>query len=175
MDIGTRHLDHIKEDHLLQEENGIRMEKPKYFQRNHLNGDLVLIILSVLLDFLSRGQFVFFKYSSKKIHNIIHFSINFYSTISTEDAVFIIDGKHNEKRIAEYKNAKWTNVGQLEKRRIYTRSITFGRQTMIIDVMNPTVEIWNLEQRKKLTMFERPIGVFDRGFGVFLVPKDFCS
>ena len=104
-----------------------------------------------------------------------------YSTASTEDAVFIIGGSINGKRIAEYKNGKWTNVGELEKARYYyTRSITFGGQTMIVDGRDPTVEIWNLEQSKKLTTFERqknlviPPYEFYQAFEVFLIPKNFC-
>merc|ERR1711893_139332 len=104
-----------------------------------------------------------------------HYGIYFYSTASTEDAVFIIGGNNNGKRIAEYKNGKWTNVGELEKSRYDTRSITFGGQTMIIDPYDPTVEIWNLEQRKKLTTFERPPGEFYGGFGMFLIQKNFCT
>ena len=110
-----------------------------------------------------------------------YFSIFGYSTASTKDAVFIIGGGSDyRKRIAEYKNGKWTNVGKLEKWRSYIRSITFGGLTMIIDALDPTVEIWNLEQSKKLTTFERPKNLvrphyeFYEGFEVFLIPKNFC-
>ena len=70
---------------------------------------------------------------------------------------------NNGKTIAEYKNRKWTNVGELEKIRFQTRSITFGGQAMIFDL------------EKKLTTFERPpVDIFP-GFGVFLIQKDFCT
>ena len=68
----------------------------------------------------------------------------------------------------------------MEKRRSYIRSITFGGLTMIIDALDPTVEIWNLEQSKKLTTFERqknlviPPDEFYHAFEVFLIPKNFC-
>ena len=71
-------------------------------------------------------------------------------------------------------NGKWTNVGELDKIRFQTCSITFGGQAMIFDLGYPSVEIWNLEQRKKLTTFERPPGRFYPGRGVFLIQKDFC-
>ena len=51
---------------------------------------------------------------------------------------------------------------------------------MIIDALDPTVEIWNLEQSKKLTTFERPKNLvrppydFYQAFEVFLIPKNFC-
>ena len=42
------------------------------------------------------------------------------------------------------------------------------------DVMTP-VEIWNLEQSKKLTTFHRPYADLLTRFDVFLIQKDFCS
>ena len=98
-----------------------------------------------------------------------------YSTALTEDAVFIIGGSDSNTRIAEYKNGKWTNVGKLTNIRSYARAIPFGEKTMIIDDNDPTVEIWNLKQRKILTTFMRPPGDFRTGFGVFLIDKDFCN
>ena len=81
---------------------------------------------------------------------------------------------NNEKAIAEYKNGHWTNIGRLEKVREYTRSITFGGQTMIIssEFLFPTVEIWDLEQRNRINTFK---GFSMHDFGVFLIQKDFCN
>ena len=116
-----------------------------------------------------------------------YFSIEGYSTTSTENAVFIIGGLCNGSNIAEYKNGKWTIVGELAKRRRSTWSITYGEQTMIIDPNDPTVEIWNLEQSIKSTTFERSYESHFHGFttsqyhqfhyysGVFLIQKDFCN
>ena len=103
-----------------------------------------------------------------------NFSIYSYATTSTEDAVFIIGGINNENRVAEYKNGKWTNVGDMEIMRIRTRSITFGGQTMIIssEFLFPTVEIWDLEQRNRINTFK---GFSMHDFGVFLIQKDFCN
>ena len=56
MDIRGRHLDHIKENHLSQEEG---KEKLKYFQQTHLNGNLELIILSCLMTCIGFGEFIF--------------------------------------------------------------------------------------------------------------------
>ena len=114
------------------------------------------------------------------------FSIQGYSTASTENAVFIIGGGWS-RNIAEYKNGKWTIVGELEKPRSSTWSITYGEQTMIIDPDDPTVEIWNLEQSIKITTFKRSYlldfhGVTTSRYyeihhypGVFLIQNDFCN
>ena len=70
-----------------------------------------------------------------------YLSIYEYATTSTKDAVFVIGGMNNGKTIAEYKNRKWTNVGELEKIRFQTRSITFGGQAMIFDLEKKTHHI----------------------------------
>ena len=55
--------------------------------------------------------------------------------------------------------------------RTNTRAITFGGHTMIFDPRDPTVEIWNLEQSKKITTFEP--GYYLLGLEVFLIDKEF--
>ena len=63
----------------------------------------------------------------------------------------------------------------MEKSRYEIRSITLGGQTMIIDPYSFTVEIWNLEERKKLTSVERPHVYMKYGLVVFLNPKNFFT
>ena len=171
MNISGRLLDHTEEDHLLLEVL-IGTVEPKYSQRIHSNGNPELIILGLIFMELIMGKFLFIL---KYFFYIYYFSIAWYSTASTEDAVFIIGGFSNASRIAQYKNGKWTIVGKLEEPRFNTRSITFGGQTMIIDNNDPTVEIWNLEQGKKLTSFKRSPGHSLFGMEMFLVDKNFCN
>ena len=73
MDIGTRQLDHIKENHLLQEGRLIRLGKLKYLQQTHFNGNLELIILSLLLMKIIKGEFMlFFCFRNLKIKFLLH-------------------------------------------------------------------------------------------------------
>ena len=81
--IYTGHLLHTKEDHLLQEDIGIWMEKLKFFQRTHLNGNLELIILSLrmIMGLLSIENFKFLIKSFNTIYHIIYCSIEIISAL----------------------------------------------------------------------------------------------
>ena len=115
--------------------------------------------------------------------NSIYLSIYGFATASTDDAVFIFGGSLTQRSIAEYKNGNWKIVGELNKNRygnvrylrFRTYSISFGEHTIIIDSQDETVEIWNLEQKERITTFKRPNGMFHCGWGLFLIEKNFCT
>ena len=67
------------------------------------------------------------------------FSFSHYATTSTEESVYIIGGwtydsskGHRTPVIAEYKNDKWYNVGNLNQSRHAHAAITYGSLTMVI-------------------------------------------
>ena len=57
-----------------------------------------------------------------------------YSTVSTNDAAFIIGGYDRNKydNIVEYRNNEWRKLGSLGKGRSYHGAITIGQETLII-------------------------------------------
>ena len=57
-----------------------------------------------------------------------------YSTVSTNDAAFIIGGADavSFDTIAEYRDSQWRKLGSLSKTRCYHGSITIDKQTMIL-------------------------------------------
>ena len=59
-------------------------------------------------------------------------SIYGYSTISTDDAAFIIGGIGNENTIVEFRNNQWREHGSLQQGRYYHDSIIYGEQIVII-------------------------------------------
>ena len=71
--------------------------------------------------------------------NIV-FRIAIYASTSTEESVYIIGGWNGESDgetdkssvIAEYKNDKWFNIGNLQQARYSHGAITSGSWTMII-------------------------------------------
>ena len=175
-------MDHTKEDRLLLEMAGLAMSKRKSCQRVHSNGNQLQIIpLQVLNQMVILCKLIYFQFSKNlKINN---FSICGYSTASTNDAVYVIGG-HNSidggggdtvSTIAEYKEGRWTKIGETEKSRAYHGSISFGGKTLIFDDNDDTVEIWNLERKQKLSIFNAPHDKISDGFGMFIVNKDFCK
>ena len=85
-------------------------------------------------------KLIYFQFSKNLKNN--NFSICYYSTASTEDAVYIIggyssiDGKSSGElvqTIAEYKNGRWSTIGQLKKAKSNHGSISFGRKTLIFE------------------------------------------
>lgn len=56
-----------------------------------------------------------------------------YSTVSIDDAAFIIGGIGNENLIAEFRNCQWQKYGHLKTNKYISINIQFGRQTLIID------------------------------------------
>ena len=183
MVIGAHHLDHTKEDRLLLEVVVIlTVSKRKSCQRVHSNGNQLQIIpLLMSMDMVVLSKLIYFQFPKNlKINN---FSISHYSTASTNDAVYVIggwssiDGGVGEKvkRIAEFKEGRWTIIGEMEKPRRYHGSISFGGKTLIFDDDDDTVEIWNLERKQKLSTFNAPDDPLWSGFGMFTVNKDFCK
>ena len=55
-----------------------------------------------------------------------------YSTASTSEAAYIIGGRHNQNRIAEFKNDSWRQMGTLAKKRSEHGSIQLGNEVMVI-------------------------------------------
>ena len=66
--------------------------------------------------------------------NMIFSRIYGYSTVSTDDAAFIIGGYDRNKydNIVEYRNNEWRKLGSLGKGRSYHGAITIGQETLII-------------------------------------------
>ena len=131
------------------------------------------------------SKLIYFQFSKNlKINN---FSIRYYSTASTEDAVYIIGGwsSIDDKRdgeavrtIAEYKNGRWSRIGQMEKPKSEHGSISFGQKTLIFEGASDDhehVEIWDLERKRKVSSFNAPHDDLDSGFGMFIVNKNFCK
>ena len=127
------------------------------------------------------SKLIYFQFPKNlKINN---FSIYAYSTASTNDAVYVIGGvssidggRYEEvKTIAEFKEGRWTKIGEMEKPRVVHGSISFGGKTLIFDDDDDTVEIWNLERKQKLSTFNAPHDQLGVGFGMFIVNKDFCK
>ena len=65
--------------------------------------------------------------------------IYLYSTAATDEAAYIIGGinssnqeSHTSPTIAEFKNDRWQNVGDLIQGRHRHGSISIGQQTMIL-------------------------------------------
>ena len=159
------------------------MSKQKSFQPVHSNGNQLQIIpLLVSINMVILCKLIYFQFSKNlKINN---FSINRYSTASSEDAVYIIggyssiDGKSSGKpvrTIAEYKNGRWSRIGQMEKPKAGHGSISFGQKTLIFDNDDAIVEIWDLERKRKVSSFNAPHDDFIYGFGMFIVNKNFCK
>ena len=122
-------------------------------------------------------KLIYFQFPKNlKINN---FSIGAYSTASTNDAVYVIGGFSSNygavKTIAEFKEGRWTKIGEMKKLRIDHGSISFGGKTLIFYPIDDTVEIWNLERKQKLSTFKAPHDELGEGFGMFIVNKDFCK
>ena len=59
----------------------------------------------------------------------------YYSTAATDEAAYIIggyQGSPHSQTIAEFKNDRWRNLGDLKQGREYHGSISFGQRTMIV-------------------------------------------
>ena len=180
MNIPERYLVHTKEAHLLQEDSpgtiAIGTGTPKYFQRTHSNGNLHLIILSLKIQMMGE---LFFHFNIFQIEISAYFRIILYSTTSTEDAVYIIGGVNVRQSkmniIAKYQDEEWSIVGEMKTISGLNLSVKLGDQTMILDPRNETVEVWNLEQGKRLKSFKRSTGKLDYGYAVFLTNNNFCN
>ena len=122
------------------------------------------------------------------VYVMVDFSISYYSTASTEDAVYIIggyssiDGKDSGESvttIAEYKDGRWSRIGQMEKPKRYHSSISFGQKTLIFEGNwnedYEHVELWDLERKRKVSSFKAPHDRLYNGFAMFIVNKNFCK
>ena len=78
-----------------------------------------------------------------------NFRISGYDTVSTDDAVLVIGGTTNGTPfelsiVAEYKDQRWSNIGNLARARTNHRAIKFGSNIMILggvgSVRDPSVE-----------------------------------
>ena len=61
--------------------------------------------------------------------------ISVYSTAATDEAAYIIGGSTGSSyftTIAEFKNDRWRNLGDLTQGRYYHGSISIGQKTMVI-------------------------------------------
>ena len=58
--------------------------------------------------------------------------ISYYSTANSPDAAYIIGGTYTQNLVAEFRDDKWTQLDDLNKRRYDHGSITIGDQTMIV-------------------------------------------
>ena len=61
--------------------------------------------------------------------------VYYYSTAATTDAAYIIGGNQESSystTIAQFKNNKWSKVGDLTQGRQYHGSISVGTETMVI-------------------------------------------
>ena len=59
-------------------------------------------------------------------------SIYLYSTASTSDAAYIIGGYYTKRVVAEFKDNRWRQLGNLNKGRHRHGSLSVGDQTIII-------------------------------------------
>ena len=90
-----------------------------------------LIRASTSLSLLSRNF-------SRKIHRKCsskYFRISYYASVSTQTSVLIIGGWSNDSpssSIVEYKDDKWTVIGNLKQARLGHRAISIGSLVMII-------------------------------------------
>ena len=143
------------------------------------------------------SKLIYFQFSKNLKNN--NFSIYLYSTASTEDAVYIIggwssiDGTYGGslQTIAEFKNGRWSIIGQMRKPRSFHGSISFGQKTLIFEGSyyddHERVELWDLERKTKVSPFNAPHDRLYDGFGnsgsltaeiqigMFIVNKDFCK
>ena len=89
-----------------------------------------LIRASTSLSLLSRNF-------SRKIHRKCsskYFSISHYASVSTQTSVLIIGGYSHYylSSIVEYKDDKWTVIGNLKQARYRHQAISIGSLVMII-------------------------------------------
>ena len=179
--MGGQHLDHTKEDRLLLGDTRTGMSKQKSFLPVHSNGNQLQIIpLLVSMQMVILSKLIYFQFSKNLKNN--NFSIYQYSTASTEDAVYIIGGSSSNgvvRTIAEFKNGRWSRIGQMEKPKSAHGSISFGQKTLIFegysDDDHEHVELWDLKRKRKVSSFNAPHVDLYYGFGMFIVNIDFCQ
>ena len=67
----------------------------------------------------------------------------------------------------------------MEKPKSHHGSISFGQKTLIFEGDRNDdyehVELWDLERKRKVSSFKAPHDYLYRGFGMFIVNKDFCK
>ena len=66
--------------------------------------------------------------------------IAIYSTAATDEAAYIIGGSNGSSfytTIAEFKNDRWRNLGDLTQGRYYHGSISIGQKTMLVGGRTP--------------------------------------
>ena len=125
------------------------------------------------------SKLIYFQFSKNLKNN--NFSIYQYSTASIGEAVYIIGGSSSVRTvetIAEFKNGRWSIIGQMRKPRSFHGSISFGQKTLIFDNNVNNVEIWDLERKRRVSSFkvvDKPHVDLWAGFGMFIVNKDFCQ
>ena len=79
-------------------------------------------------------------------------------------------------KIAAYKYDKWTDIGELRKSRASHGAITSNGLTMIYEGGHnfDSVEIWNLEQRSRISTFNWPHDNLSYGYGSFIIDLNIC-
>ena len=86
------------------------------------------IIDMTTLKWSSRPDYTFASVEAENEKSFIYG----YSTISVDDAAFIIGGGGNENTITEFRDDHWRKHGSLQQRRLNHDSIAYEKQIMII-------------------------------------------
>ena len=111
------------------------------------------------------------------------FSVGYYSTASSNEAVYIIGGFNGgdpyDSTIAKFMDNNWSKVGELNAGRYAHSSITYNEETIILGGFirsydDVVTEIWDFDSTQELGP-ELPRGDYSYGTALFLVDIDFCN
>ena len=94
--------------------------------------------------------------------------------------MFVIGGRNKWgaiTKIAAYKYDRWREIGELRKYKRSSGAITSNGLTMIYEGSDNYVgvEIWNLEQGRRISTFDWRHENLAYGFGSFIIDRNKCE
>ena len=112
------------------------------------------------------------------------FSVGYYSTASSSEAVYIIGGFNGgdpyDSTIAKFTDNNWSKTGELKAGRYAHSSITYNEVTITLggfirSYHDVATEIWDIDSTQGQELGpELPRGDYSYGTALFLVDIDFC-